>query len=143
MSSPILALFIGYILFFGKFYYSKIPAYLGGGGSSEVQLVIEADDRLVAELEGFGVSFQEEIIPRKQSPINPQSDVTSRELPNNKENNTAIRRTRVVNLILATDEEYIIMGNVIAVSIPRDLVKAVFYKNVYIGWGEDFSPNRR
>jgi hypothetical protein len=141
--SPIVALFIGYILYFGKFYYSEIPAYLGGGGSSEVQLVIEADDKLVAELEEFGISFRKASVTQEQAARNSQSDATDKELIDNKEDKSPKRRTHVVQLILATEDEYIIKGNVIAVSIPRDSVKAVFYKNIYIGWGEEFNPNRR
>jgi len=104
-----LAFFVFYLMSFGKFEYGKIPAYFGGGRPTPVKLFLDIDDAMTTQLKASGLEFQQE--------------------------GTGPRLTYEVDLILATDDEYVVKGVVFAVSIPRSTVKAAFYTNAYIGWG--------
>ena len=106
----LLAFFIFYLMSFGKFDYQTIPAYAGGGRPTPVKLLLDIDDTLAAELKASGIEFEKDA--------------------------ASLKLTYEVDLILATGNEYVVKGVVFAIGIPRNTVKAIFYKNAYIGWGK-------
>lgn len=124
------ALFL-HVSIFAYSVYSLIPAHVGGGASRKVRLVVEIESSLKTILTDHGIRFRE-------NPTGPEEDKanTSEKGQENidKSSNVEVTdqkynvQTEVIDLILLTEEDYLLLGNKGAVSMPKDNVKAVIYE---------------
>ena len=97
-TSVSILLFLGYLILFAKFSYQHVPWSTGGGGSSQVQIVVSADAKPF--LESVGVKF----------PVG--------------QNRTDSLRL----LLVTDKEYVIINPDGTAISVPADSVRSVLYE---------------
>ena len=104
---PILLVLIIHISVFANKVYGVIPAQIGGGRPQNAQLIIEAEDELRKIFTDMGIPFKK----------NSDGELTN--------------RTGRLLLLFVTEDDYIILGfgTSAALSIRRDMVKAVFYES--------------
>jgi hypothetical protein len=116
-----------WILYFSEFVYNKIPKYLGGGSLTEAMITLEINSAVANALKYADIKFIE-------------VDNIDDALYNNNNNFSADKlmlTTNKTHIILETDKEYYVTNNSLIVSLPKECIKAITYKNKFIG----FSPN--
>jgi len=112
--SVLLIFLAGYTIDFANIAYGTIPPHLGGGGTKEVQLLLDVDDSSKKYFESSGLRFHEDT-----------------------------NQTKTAKLLFATDDEYIFLVResgsqfTSTLSIKRDLIKSVLYEGtaLYLGGG--------
>jgi hypothetical protein len=123
-----------YIIFFGRIIYPSIPFYLGGGEPQKVQMIVEIGPPVKRALSEKGIQFEagkNDKGSQGGAAEGKAAEEGGGAKPSGGEAATSVEVITSVDLILATENEYIVSGAYTAVTIPRDAVKAIIYKNPY------------
>jgi hypothetical protein len=109
ISVPVIILL--HTIYFGLGQYESIPSYLGGGKPITVQFSLEAQPNFSELIDNCGIHFH----------TNADQKATDHQ----------ITRTDDASLLFVTESEYIFKCNSGgSLSIPRNSIKAIFYKGV-------------
>lgn len=128
-------LLIIHIIFFGRWVYGTIPVSLGGGGSQRVELVIESKGELRRLLSENQITFRPKGVeapgPPERAGARPAAapPTGSGGKAREGDDDDSVEQTTGLDLITVTEDEYIVRAERTVVGIPKDVVKAVVYKD--------------